>query len=98
MSLRRISAPVLALTGDKDLQVPPEDVHATGELVAGPFEGQVVRGVNHTLRPTPGAPDLKAYKAQARGPLDAQVVDRVTAWATAITGSGAPTSKTARGA
>lgn len=49
--LGRIAVPVLAITGAHDLQVPPDDVAAVGSLVRGPFEGHVVPGLSHLLRP-----------------------------------------------
>ena len=37
----RIAAPVLAITGGHDMQVPPDDVAAIGHLVQGPFDGHL---------------------------------------------------------
>ena len=84
--LPRITVPVLAVTGNKDVQVPPEDVQRMGELVAGPFEGHVPEDVNHILRHTPGPSTVKAYARQSAAPLDAGTVRLVTEWGRAVTG------------
>jgi uncharacterized protein len=52
----RITVPVLAITGAEDVQVPPEDVDAIGQLVQGPFDGHVVAVLSHMLRPDPASP------------------------------------------
>ena len=51
--LARIRVPVLAVTGDKDLQTPPEDVHRIREIVGDRAEVRVLPGLTHTLRRTP---------------------------------------------
>ena len=84
--LPRVTVPVLAVTGDKDLQVPPEDVQRIGQLVGGPFEGHVPADVNHILRHTPGPPTLKAYPRQSAEPLDPGTVRLITDWCRAVTG------------
>ncbi|MEU6412694.1 alpha/beta fold hydrolase [Microbispora sp. NPDC046933] len=78
--LARIQAPVLALTGDKDLQVNPEDLARMAELVPGPIETHVIADLSHILRRQPGSPSLRAYRREAREPIDAQVRELVTGW------------------
>ncbi len=48
----RITAPVLAITGGHDMQVPPEDVAAIGRLVQGSFDGHVPAGLSHLVAGT----------------------------------------------
>lgn len=79
-SLSRISAPVLAITGAKDLQVDPNDVQRMGELVRGPFEGKVLDDLTHLLRCDPGPASVSTYKAQMREPVDAQLLRLVGEW------------------
>ena len=79
-ALRRATVPVLAITGGKDLQVDPADVRAMEQLVPSSFTGYVVDDVNHILRPEPGPASLRAYKKQARQPLDRRVTTLLTDW------------------
>lgn len=48
--LREVTVPVIAITGDKDVQVPPEDVNKVGEMVSGKVEYHIVPNMNHLLR------------------------------------------------
>ncbi len=80
--LARVSVPVLAITGGHDLQVPPEDVDAIGRLVQGPFEGHVVAGLSHLLRPDPDSAGPRGYRRQARQPVSPEVLRLVTDWVT----------------
>ncbi|GGO12972.1 acyl-CoA thioester hydrolase [Microbispora rosea subsp. aerata] len=78
--LALITAPVLAVTGEKDLQVDPADLTRMAELVRGPIETRLIPDLSHILRRQPGTPSLRAYKREAREPIDAQVRDLVTGW------------------
>jgi uncharacterized protein len=77
----KIAAPVLALTGGHDLQVPPEDVAAIGRLVQGPFDGHVVGDLSHLLRPDPDKKGPFGYRRAVRQPVSAEVLTLITAWA-----------------
>ncbi len=80
--LARVSVPVLAITGEHDLQVPPGDVDVMGRLVPGPFEGHVVPGLSHMLRPDPDSVGPRGYRRQAREPVNPEVLGLVTDWVT----------------
>ncbi|GLW25149.1 alpha/beta fold hydrolase [Microbispora triticiradicis] len=77
-----IHAPVLAVTGEKDLQVDPADLARVAESVPGPVETHVIPDLDHILRRQPGPPSLRAYRREAREPVDAQVKAIVTGWLT----------------
>ncbi|QCU79185.1 alpha/beta hydrolase [Citricoccus sp. SGAir0253] len=79
-ALRRITAPVLALTGEKDLQVDPADLDVIRDTVAGPVEVHRVPDLTHLLRRDPERPNLAAYSALVRRPTDAEVLETVGAW------------------
>jgi len=81
-ALTRIKAPVLAITGGQDVQVPPQDVAAIGRLVQGPFEGHVAGGLSHLFRPDPASAGPWAYRHSVRQPVDAEVLRLITAWIT----------------
>ncbi len=80
--LARIRVPVLAITGEHDLQVPPSDVDVMGRLVQGPFEGHVVADLSHMLRPDPNSLGPRSYRRQARQPVSPEVLRLVTDWVT----------------
>ncbi len=79
-ALARIKAPVLAITGGQDLQVPPEDVDTIGRLVSGPFEGHVVDNLSHLLRSDPAAIGPRRYRRAVRQPVSPEVLVIVTDW------------------
>lgn len=83
--LPRVTAPVLAVTGSKDLQVDPADLATVAELVAGPVETHVVPDVTHVLRRQDGRASLNAYKEEIRRPVDERVVELLVAWARRVT-------------
>ena len=85
--LARIHVPVLAVTGDKDLQTPPEDVHRIGEIVGDLAEVHVLADLTHALRRQQGAPSLKKYKQEVRRPVDPELLDLVVGWARRVTGA-----------
>lgn len=78
--LSRLTCPVLAVTGAKDLQVDPTDLDVIARLVPGPVETWLAPDVTHILRRQPGVASLRAYRSEAREPLDAGVTRRVVDW------------------
>jgi uncharacterized protein len=83
--LARTTVPVLALTGEKDLQVPAEDLEAIAAGTLGPVEVRPVPELTHTLRRQPGRPSLTAYRRELRRPVDPEVCDTVVAWCRRVT-------------
>ncbi|SDX99346.1 hypothetical protein SAMN05444365_101317 [Micromonospora pattaloongensis] len=81
--LAAIRVPVLAVTGGKDLQVDPDDLDAIAALVPGPVEIDRPADLTHTLRRQPGEPLLRKYRTELRGPVDPQLLSRVTGWVAA---------------
>ena len=78
--LSRITVPVLAITGDKDLQVDPADLDTMTATVPGPITTIRVPDLTHILRRDTGSPTLKSYRAQWQRPVDQQVLDDVRVW------------------
>lgn len=89
----RITAPVLAITGGRDMQVPPEDVEAIGRLVQGPFDGHVAGDLSHLLRPDPDRKGSFGYRRALRQPVSPEVLTRITDWAAHHFGQGAQTPR-----
>ena len=72
--------PVLAITGDKDLQVDPADLDTMTDIVPGPITTIRVPDLTHMLRRDAGAPTLKSYRSQGQQPVDQQVLTDVREW------------------
>lgn len=79
--LAAMKAPVLAITGSKDLQVDPADLAVVERLAGGPVETHLVPDLTHSLRRQAGAPSLSKYKQEVRRPVDGEVVELVQGWA-----------------
>ena len=84
--LARVTVPVLALTGVKDLQVDVADLDVVAATVPGPVTVHRVPDLTHTLRRQPGPPSLRSYRAELRRPVDPVVVDTVVNWCSAVVG------------
>ncbi|MEH0826270.1 MULTISPECIES: alpha/beta hydrolase family protein [unclassified Micromonospora] len=84
--LARVDAPILALTGDKDLQTDPADLPVVAAHAGGPVQTRVLPDVTHVLRRQPGPPSLRAYRDEAKQPLDPSVVEPVLSWLAAHSG------------
>lgn len=79
--LRTISVPVLAITGDKDLQVPSADLSVIASLVQGPVQTESFEHLTHLLRNDQHQPSIARYKALIREPMEQTVLSRLTDWA-----------------
>jgi len=77
--LARVSVPVLAITGEKDLQVDPADLETIARAVPGATVHRVP-DLTHTLRRQPGAPSMSAYRGELRRPVDPEVLATVVSW------------------
>ncbi|MGY1815047.1 alpha/beta hydrolase family protein [Blastococcus sp. SYSU D00820] len=83
--LARLAVPVLALTGEKDLQVPAEDLDTIAAVVPGRVEVHRVPDLTHTLRRQPGTASLRRYREELRRPVDADVLATVVRWCREVT-------------
>ena len=84
--LARLTVPVLALTGDKDLQVPADDLAVLAATVPGPVEVQRVPDLTHTLRRQPRVASMRHYREELRRPVDPEVLATVVAWCRSVSG------------
>jgi fermentation-respiration switch protein FrsA (DUF1100 family) len=87
--LVRITVPVLAITGDKDLQVDPADLDTMKATAAGSITTIRAPDLSHILRRDAGAPSLKNYRTQCQQPVDQQVLDDVRVWILRLTAASA---------
>ncbi|MFD9735903.1 alpha/beta hydrolase [Umezawaea sp. NPDC059074] len=80
--LARIRGSVLAVTGDKDVQVDAADLDVVRDLVPGEVEVHRVPDLTHLLRRDPGRPSPRSYPAQLRRPVDPDLLALVAGWLT----------------
>ena len=79
-SLRRAVVPVLAITGNKDVQVDPGDLDRMEDLVPTAFDGHVLDDVTHLLRSDDGPASTKTYRKQMKRPVDSELLHLVASW------------------
>jgi alpha-beta hydrolase superfamily lysophospholipase len=80
VDLARLRMPVCAVTGDKDLQVNPDDLDRIAALAGGPVETHRPTDVTHLLRREAGPATLSTYRKQVRRPVEPEVLEIVTGW------------------
>jgi uncharacterized protein len=78
--LSLIACPLLAITGRSDVQVDPDDVDRIRRAVHCEFTGDTPEHLTHLLRIDVGPPGLRTYQAQIRRPMDAGVLNVISAW------------------
>ena len=79
-ALAAVTAPVLAITGDKDLQVDPADLDVIAATARGPVTTRLVPDLTHILRRDPAAPSVRAYRALVKQPVDGVVLSDISTW------------------
>jgi fermentation-respiration switch protein FrsA (DUF1100 family) len=79
--LAKVEAPILAITGEKDLQVDVADLAVMADVAPGPVETHALPDLTHSLRRQPGSPSLSRYKREVREPVDPEVLSLVVDWA-----------------
>lgn len=85
--LQRISCPVLAITGAKDLQVDPAELATIAALVTGPCRTEAPADLTHILRTTPRPPRITEYRRLADTPVDPDLLTTVGRWLAATIAS-----------
>jgi len=80
IALARVTLPVMAITGSKDIQVDPGDLERMAVLVNGSFTPHLAADVTHLLRTDDGPASVRTYKKQVKRPVDADVLDLVAGW------------------
>jgi uncharacterized protein len=78
--LAAIRVPVLAITGDKDIQVDPADLDEIARLVPCGAETRRVPDLTHLLRRDPGPASLQSYRRLLRQPIAPDLLDEVAGW------------------
>jgi pimeloyl-ACP methyl ester carboxylesterase len=78
--LTGIQAPVLAITGEKDIQVDPGDLAVIARLVPGGADTRRLPDLTHLLRRDPGPASIRSYRRLLRRPVDSDVLTDVARW------------------
>jgi pimeloyl-ACP methyl ester carboxylesterase len=78
--LSRITSPLLAITGTKDLQVDCGDLEEIARVVPGPVQTWAAPDVTHILRRQPEEASLRLYKKELKQPVDGELLTRLTEW------------------
>ncbi|WP_433178792.1 alpha/beta hydrolase family protein [Actinoallomurus sp. CA-150999] len=78
--LAAITAPVLAVTGAKDIQIDPADLDEIHRLVPGGAEVHRVPGLTHLLRQDPEHHTLRSYRRLLREPVDPGLLTLTATW------------------
>ena len=76
----KIRVPVFALTGNKDLQVNPDDLERMAALLSTRIEAHRPCDVTHLLRSEAGPASLRNYRKQVKRPMEPLVVELVIDW------------------
>ncbi|MCP4965619.1 MAG: alpha/beta hydrolase [bacterium] len=87
LELAAIRTPVLAVTGAKDLQIDPAELAVIGDQVQGPCQTESPHDLTHVLRSEPGKPKLSDYPDLIVRPVDAELLQLLTAWIRATIGA-----------
>lgn len=78
--LSKITRPVLAITGTKDIQVDPADLERMAGLVKAPFESHLIKNMTHMLRTEEGEAAVSNYKAELKRPVEREMLEIITLW------------------
>lgn len=75
--LERVECPVLAITGDKDIQVPSEQARDIAEYVAGEAEWHIIPNMNHILREVDKNHTMLGLMKEYKGLLDKEIQEEL---------------------
>lgn len=82
--LKKVTCPVVAITGDKDFQTNPDRLQYVKDFVKGPNESYVIRNMDHGLKEVLENTSILTFKKQymegSKKPLHPQLVERLTNW------------------
>lgn len=84
--LSRIRCPLLAITGEKDLQVDPADLDVIKEVTPEPVDTHRLADVTHLLRRQEKPASMSRYKEEVKRPVDPEVLRLVTQWVVSTAG------------
>jgi hypothetical protein len=78
--LARITQPVLAITGTKDIQVDPADLERMAQMVKAPFEHHLIENMTHLLRLEEGDASVGNYAKEMKRPIEPLLLEIILRW------------------
>jgi uncharacterized protein len=82
--LQKITCPTIAITGEKDIQVPPDHAEKIAGIVKGESEWYIIHDMNHILRKYLKEHKMltlmKEYKSMFDQPIDSDLLDTMEKW------------------
>lgn len=76
----QVTAPLLLIGGEKDLQCDPQDVDRIASLAQGPAEAHVIRDLTHVLRLDTRPATLLGSAELVKSPMEPTVLDLIARW------------------
>jgi uncharacterized protein len=96
--LQKVTCPVLAITGTKDVNVKVNDVEKIKALVQGECETQIIQDMTHLLRKTEVeysfSKIMNQNKRSLKQPIDSELKDKIISWLSNWKNRQAKTEKT----
>lgn len=80
LDLKKISIPILAITGDKDIQTPAEDLEMIKKLAPVQIKAKVITDLTHIVRRDTEQTSVSHYKKLIMQPVDSEVLHLMTEW------------------
>ena len=75
-----VKCPILAITGDKDIQVDPEDAVKVAEVAKGEVEYHIVPNLTHILRTDDSPASFLNYRRLLKQDIDPHVLELINTW------------------
>lgn len=79
-TISKVSCPILAIAGDKDIQVDPKDTIRIAELAKGEVEYHIIPNMTHILRLDEQTPSLLHYRKLLKTDMDHSILDIMYDW------------------
>lgn len=79
-AMRNVTCPVLAISGERDLQVDPQDAERIAGLARGEVEYHIIPNMTHLLRVDEGTPSLLSYKKLLKKEVDRSILELIGDW------------------
>lgn len=76
----KVSCPILAISGEKDIQIDPKDALRIAELAKGEVEYHIVPNLTHILRLDEQTPSILSYRKLLKTDMDQSVLDMIWEW------------------